>query len=423
MIGKVFYNAGSQVVGKVFTATTTLIVTLFIGKALGPTGFGEFTKIFVFVGYFYTISDFGLNSIFVKKAEAKSAVNLLKTLVGLRLIAALLLALVAISIVFFLPYDVGAGTGFGPTVKLGITIASMTIVTQALYTTANAFFQKNLRYDLSTVAAIAQALVIFLVIIFVSRSATSPIPYVFAYVLGGLFLVLVAYWLIYRESGRVVLPQFSPSESLGLISLAWPVGLALIFNLIYFRIDVFILANTRPSSEVGLYGLAYQFFEASLAVPIFFANAVYPLLTQIYRRNITNFKKQLRTWVSLMSLFSAGLLILLFLISYLIPYIYDWRFAPSKGALQILAIGLPFFFISALLWHVLIIYGKQKYLIYIYGFGAIFNLGANLILIPMYGYLAAAATTVVSEALIMLLLAVVSFKISRATESGLKIND
>ncbi len=413
MFKKVFYNAISQILGKIATASTTLLVTVLIGRSLGPSGFGEFTKIFAFVGYFYTIVDFGLNSIYVKTVDDKSEIKVLRVLAGLRLLIALIFVVAAISIAFFLPYNPSQQTGFSPLVKTGITFASLTILTQALYTTANAFFQRNLRYDLSTIAAVFASLVILGVTIAVSFWARSPLPYVGAYVLGGLILVSSAYWLIYLKSKRLILPTLDLTASLRLISSAWPVGLALIFNLIYFRIDVFILASFRSSTEVGLYGLSYQFFEASLAVPIFFVNAIYPLLAKVYKENLTNFTKLVQSWFWILVFAAVMLMVLLFAVSYLIPFIFDARFTASQDALRILALGLPFFFISALLWHLLIIYGKQKYLTYIYGFGAIFNLVVNLILIPPFGYLAAALTTVISEGMILLLLALVSVRIVR----------
>ena len=86
--------------------------------------------------------------------------------------------------------------------------------------------------------------------------------------------------------------------------------------------------------------------------------------------------------------------------------IFGKSFTGSVPALQILSLGFPFFFISALLWHLLIIFDKQKYLTIIYASGAIFNVIANLILIPKHGYIAASVVTVVSEALIVLLLTI-----------------
>jgi len=143
MFKKVIYNTGSQIVGKVITASITLVVTIIIGRTLGESGYGDFTKIFVFVGYFYTLADFGLNAIFVRLS--KEELTLFKVLVGLRLLIGIVLAIVATLVAFLLPYNSAQNIGFAPLVKIGIVIASATIITQALFTTANAYFQKNLR--------------------------------------------------------------------------------------------------------------------------------------------------------------------------------------------------------------------------------------------------------------------------------------
>ena len=406
MFKKVFYNTGAQIVGKAATASITLLVTFIITRTLGPAGYGDFTKIFVFVGYFYTLADFGLNAIYVKLATQKTHVRLLSILFGLRLIIALILASWAILISFLLPYNSVANTGFSPLVKTGILVASLTIIPQALFTTANAYYQKNLRYDLSTLAAIGGSLVILISSLFVAFSKFGLLGYVASYVFGGAAFIIIAYWLIFQRTKKVILPQFVKEESIQITKHAWPIGLALIFNLIYFRIDVFILANFRSSAEVGIYGLAYQFFEAALSIPIFFTNAIYPLLTSLYQSSQLEFKKQSMGWSKILIAASVCLLSFLVFISLLIPAVFGKQFSAATRALQILALGMPFFFISSLLWHLLIIYGKQKLLIYIYATGALFNLVANLIFIPVYGYLAASIITVVSEGLITLLLAI-----------------
>ena len=410
MFRKVLFNTGWQVVGKVVTASSTLLITLIIGRSLGPSGFGEFTKIFVFVGYFYIIADFGLNSIFVKEAQSytrdkeKSVNNLFKAILTLRVVIAFFLVLIAIMVAFFLPYNSEASTGFSPLVKTGIMIASLTIITQALFTTANGFFQKKLRYDFSAIAAISGSIVMVLATAIIYFTTRSLLLFVSIYILGGLTYVAASFFLISKKLDYKFFTSFDLTKSKALLLSAWPIGVALILNLLYFRADVFILASFRSSAEVGLFALGYQFFEAALAVPIFFTNALYPLLSEAFAKNIEEFKKIVRNWALYLVAFSIILTICLLLISFLIPLIFDSRFEDSKTTLQILALGMPFFFLSALFWHVLIIYNKQKLLIYVYAAGAIFNLTVNLIFIPIFGYRAAAITTVISEAFIMLLL-------------------
>ena len=405
MFKKVFLNTGAQIVGKAITASITLLITLIIGRTLGPTGYGDFTKIFVFVGFFYTLADFGLNTIYIKIAKENEIAHL-RPLLGLRILIGITLALAATIISRFFPYDPVSATGFSPLVKTGIAIASVTIITQALFTSTNAFFQKILRYDFSTIAATSGYLVILTTAVIVSLTTKSILGYTTAYVLGGATLVTVAYLIVAKRVKTFFTPVFSPKEFMVFLKPAWPVGVALLFNLIYFRIDVLILSNFRSSTEVGLYGLAYQFFEAALAIPIFFSNAIYPLLSKIYLADKAAFQKQVASWVKILLGSSVLLTSALIVVALFMPIIFDPRFTGSVKSLQILALGMPFFFISALLWHLLIIYDRQKFLTAIYAVGAVTNIAANLIFIPTHGYIAASIVTVISEALITLLLIV-----------------
>ncbi len=407
MFKKVIYNTASQIVGKFTTATSSLIITILIGRTLGPAGYGDFTKIFTFVGYFYTFADFGFNAIYIKQETKSETGNLIRYLFGLRLLISISLAIAAMLISLALPYNSALGLGFSPLVKVGIAIASLTIITQALFTTANAVFQKNLRYDLSTIASVIGTFLILALTILAVLEKSPIFFYVAAYVFGGITFVTIAYFLILKKFNLSILPLFSKTVFQKLLSAAWPIGMALIFNLIYFRVDVLILSYTWPSQEVGLYGIAYQFFEVALAVPIFFANALYPLLSNLYIQSQSEYQKQTKLWTLILFVFSLALSLALMVAAEIIPILLGSRFAPSKTALIILALGMPFFFISALFWHMIIIHNKQKTLIAIYGLGAIFNITSNLIFIPKYGFLAAAITTVASEALVLLLLALV----------------
>lgn len=406
MFRKVFVNTGSQIIAKIVSASVTLLVTILVSFSLGEQGYGEFTKIFVFIAYFYTVVDFGLNAIYVRSSGSqKEQIANFKILLALRLALAAFLVAAAVTISLFLPYDHLTKTGFSPLVKSAILLASLTIVSHSLITTANAFFQRNLRYDLATFATICGSLVILALTITTTLTSKSLFGYVASYVLGGITAVLVAYYLIERHLKQFTSPTFVLAKIRQMLKKASPIGFALILNVIYFRIDILILANTRDAAEVGVYGLAYQFFEASLAVPIFFANALYPLLVALYQKNRPDFKNQVRTWLKLLFVISLLQSLCLFLISYFIPVIYQGRFNSSPQALQILSLGIPFFYLSALLWHLLILKNRQKLLVIIYAIGLLFNLIFNLIFIPQYGYLAAATITVASEAIIMILLA------------------
>ena len=82
----------------------------------------------------------------------------------------------------------------------------------------------------------------------------------------------------------------------------------------------------------------------------------------------------------------------------LILFLAGERFLPdSMIVLQLLIWFLPFSFINQVTQYVLIALNLQRHLTRAFIIGVLFNLIANLIFIPLYGYRAAAIITVFSE--------------------------
>src|SRR3989344_5916433 len=193
----------------------------------------------------------------------------------------------------------------------------------------------------------------------------------------------------------------------------WPQGCHLCwqnaivcFLFLFFRADSFILTLTRTTAEVGVYGLAYKVFEVALVLPTFFMNAVYPLLLkqQNFQFPIPNFqfKRTMRHsfWFLLGTSFVA--VVVLWFAAPLLTMIKS-DFSASIPALRVLSLGLPFFFLTSLTMWTLIALKKQWALAGIYGLSMVINIALNLWLIPVYGYMAAAWITVLSEGVVLLL--------------------
>lgn len=405
---KVAYNTLIQLAGRLFTGLITYGVTLILVRQYGPLGFGDFVKILTFVSYFYIMGDFGFNAIVVKKISVneKDSLLYLSNLLGLRLILSLFLIFLSLAILSFLPQ--GYHQGFTPIVRLGIIIGSLTILTQSMLTTTNAWFQKTLRYDKSVLAT-SLGYILTLLLAYLFARAQSPIAFLaIPYVLGGIFSVTLSFLLLEIKFS----PSFNWEIWQTIIFPSLPLGLTFILNLVYFKADSFILTLTRSTLEVGIYGLAYKFFELCLVFPTFFMNSLYPVFLHKQQNEKSEFLPILKN--SGFILLGISLLItavVLFLAPYLINFTSGKNFADFSGAilaLRILAMGLPFFFVSSFLMWLLVTNDKQKLLVPFYGFSMLLNIILNLIFIPQFGYLAAAVTTGVSEAVVMLLLLIPS---------------
>lgn len=392
-VGDVAKNTAAQLVGRGLSAITTFLVTLLVARQFGATGYGDFVKVTTYAAFFYLIADFGMNAVFLQHRERGNWASLMT----LRILGGIFLIVVAIGILVLLP---GSQTqGYTPLVRIGILLFVPTILFQSLITTANAIFQKKLRYDLATWAIFFGSIVTILLLL-ISRTLIAVIGVVAA---GTLVTALASLLLATRLTGPVnFLPTLKDLKDLFLPSI--PLGITLLFNLVYFRADSVVITLTRPTAEVGIYGLAYKVFEVILVFPTFFMNAAYPLMLVT-----RNFRKILiRSFFFLLLVSLAALVVAWFAAPLLVIIKSD--FARSIDALRILSLGLPFFFVTAATMWALVALKKQSSLAIIYGISMLVNIIGNVIFVPSHGFIAAAWMTVIGEATVLLLSGVVIIK-------------
>ncbi|MBI4062301.1 oligosaccharide flippase family protein [Candidatus Gottesmanbacteria bacterium] len=393
-------NTASQFLGRVVSSGAIFVASILIARAFGANGYGDFIKITSYIALFYLLADFGMNAIYLQRAEGRE--NLWPTLFWLRVIGSILLVFLALAVLTFLPQGIRQGYTSG--VKLGIILFSPAIILQAIITTTNAVFQQKLRYDLSTAAVTAGAIVTVFLIWAVALSTSplvGPIASTLAFLCGTLATALIG--LIFVR--RFVIFRFAFDREIArrLVVASFPLGLTLLFNQIYFRADSIILTLTRSTADVGIYGFAYKIFEVALVLPTFFMNSVYPLMLK--NAGQSNGQQLRRMVKKSLVVLGVGALIVTALLWSVAPLLVLVRpeFSESIGVLRILSLSLPLFFVTSLLMWTIVTMNRQGILIPIYGFSMVGNILANSFLIPSYGYVAAAWVTVGSEAVVLLL--------------------
>lgn len=397
-------NTVSQLVGRVLSTIVMTIVSFLLARQFGANGYGDFVKITTYVGFFYLFADFGLNAAYVQGSiEANAPATDTKgwrQLFGLRLVWSVFLVGVAFFVLSLFPE--GSGQGYTPLVRLGILFMTPVIVAQAATTTTNAYFQKILRYDLATIAQNAGSVVTlvtalyFLLFTHVNGAYLGVIA-----VFAGSFVTVVFALYYVRKFHGAVLPLFSLKHMVRDFGKTLPLGLTLIFNLIYFHSDSVVLTLTRSTHEVGVYGLAYKVFELPLVFPLFFINAIYPILVKAGRSKSSS--PQNIFWQSMWFLLGSSLVALigLWIAAPLVALVRP-DFVDSVEPLRILLLGLPIFFVTALLMWVLIAQKQPWKLLVIHTIAMCINVGLNIVFIPMYGYIAAAWITGASELFILI---------------------
>ncbi|OGC38280.1 hypothetical protein A2V54_01485 [candidate division WWE3 bacterium RBG_19FT_COMBO_53_11] len=394
---KIAANTIYQLIGKGVSIVSTIVTVALVTRALGVSQFGEYVLITTVPAFLYLIADFGLNAVFLRQvATDNHHVRKFGSLLILRLGLSFLTFLLALSLALLVPY--------APLVKLGIALAATTVFAQGAYTSLNALFQHNLRYDLSVAAGIVSSVFAVLVFAWGFWQRAGLTFFVSAWAATTFVLALLALILSFRLAEK---PNFRGNFTFarGLFLAAVPLGLTLIFSQINWMADVFLLRALDSAEAVGIYRLGYKVFENILPIPIFFVNALYPVMLADYKQGVVFLWSRLQK--SLQVLLASAVLLTVggFLIApWIISVLGGAEFSASALVMRILVLSFPIFFATAPLQWFLITVGKERVLPWIYAVAAALNIGLNVAFIPRYSYFASITATIASEILILVLL-------------------
>lgn len=379
-----------QILGKVVTSLSTIITLGIVARNYGEAGTGVFTLALTYLAIFYLLADFGFNAHILAslKGEAEKIEKDWNKLLGTRLVWSIILVFLAWSLLPFLPF---ATYDFSQAILFG----SLAIIGSGVFVTCNLIFQSKLRYDLSVFAASLGTIISLGLFIFISLQK-YPISYLlFAHLAGWMIIAATSFFLT-----KFFLPKLFPIFDFlyvkRLFKDSWPIAATLALNVVYFRIDSFMIAYFKGVSDVGIYNVAYSVFQSALVIPTFIMNAYYPLM-------LKSLKAARFIGLGLLVLACFGTILTIVFTPFIMNILTGGGFVGSVKSLQILSLGFPAYFLSSLLMWVMITKGKYKLMLTIYACGLVFNIITNFIYIPQHSFLAASWVTVISEYLLLLM--------------------
>ncbi|MFH1938424.1 MAG: flippase [Patescibacteria group bacterium] len=400
---KLVYNsiisAGARVIG----LALSLVIIGFITRYLGQEGFGYYSTILAFLFFFTVFSDFGLYHICIREISRPNAdeKKIASNAFTLRFFAGFFIFSLAPLVVLFFPYP--------NEIKIGVIIAGIGFWLMSNQQVLIGIFQKYLKMDKVALAELLGRIVQLALVLFFIWQQRSFLFIVSALSAGA----LVSFLLVFFFS-RKYIPisfQFDFSYWRILLKNSFPLALASIFVLIYFRLDTIMLSLMKPITDVGIYNLAYKFLESLLFFPAMFVGLMMPLMSKYAFSAKKKFKDIIQKTLDILLIFIIPLMIGTFFLSQrLVVLVGGEDFILSGEVLNILIIATGIIFLGVLFSNMIIALEKQKALVYIYGLGAIINLVTNFIFIPRYSYHGAAWTTVLTELVVTVLMMVVIYK-------------
>jgi len=185
----------------------------------------------------------------------------------------------------------------------------------------------------------------------------------------------------------------------GAVRESFPLMLNNLLATLFFKVDVPILQIGRGDKEVGWYGTAYKFLDAYNIIPSFFTMALFPIMSRQAKEDRGALRRSYALAVKLLVAVALPLtLVTTFIAPVMINILGGSEYLPFGAvALAIMVWSIPFGWINSVTNYLLIALDQQRDLTRAFAFSLIFNIVANLIFIPRYGFAAAAVITILSE--------------------------
>lgn len=248
----------------------------------------------------------------------------------------------------------------------------------------------------------AERTLMFVAALAVLVAAPGPVPLAVALTAGRMGGTAVTTVLFVRRVG-----SFMPSFELRALRKLWrggtPIAVRRAIGSLSFRVDTVFLGVMRSATEVGLYGTVFTLMDGVLMLPTVITGSMGPTLSanfaqgrqemvgRLYRRGLK--------YLILSGLFLAAVFAVL--ADPIVEALYGTEYARSAAALRILAISVVFVFVRRQATEVLDNVDLRSATAWIFAAGLAVNVILNFLLIPPFGYLGAAAATVVTEGYLM----------------------
>lgn len=193
-------------------------------------------------------------------------------------------------------------------------------------------------------------------------------------------------------------------HGMALLRAGWPLMLNALLVGLFFRADVFVIkANDPTGLELERYNAAYSFLNFVLLITPAVTLALFPRMSRHAQTDRPRLAFEYSFALKLLLILSVPIVVLTVWFAPLLIFIVAGERYLPEGAmvLQILIFFLPMSFVNGLTQYVLIALDKQRLLTAAFAATVLFNVTANLLLVPRIGINGAAIATVASELVLL----------------------
>jgi len=384
--------------GRVSNALFLFLLTLVVSRQLGPALFGVFSFLTTVVVSANCFSSLGLDIWMIREVTKNplKAKFYLSNILGLK-VGTSLVAIVLIFLIF-------QATDLPHATLHLLWILSVSLlfnsISQTLWHYGDCFKQFIFHSSLWASSNIIKSLLgVALVLLYQELE-----PLVWGIVAAEVISLTLSYCVFRHQFGPFV-PEFQFAVWKDFLTRSAPIGMGMIFSVLYFRLDIVMLQLLAEEKVVGFYSAAYKLFEVAVILPHSLMLVLFPTLVEEFHADRSRFQNSCKKALVIYTMIGGSIALVLWGFSHLIiNLIFGDKFHFSIGVLEILAWAILLFFVNYLLSNVLIISGREKVNSWGLVGATVLNIILNVSWIPQYGAMGAAWATLFCESALIVAL-------------------
>jgi O-antigen/teichoic acid export membrane protein len=386
-------NTSLILVSSLVQKALSLVLVILIVRLLGVSGFGFYSFIIAFGTFTGILTKLGLDDLNVRDVSGnhRLAAENIGTSIVLKLILTIVTFILSVIVLLALSYPID-------TVIL-VLLASFAIFLESIAGSFRLVFVSYQRMEFEVIIGIISKLVLFIASVLVLFMGAGVFGLILATIISSALALLLSVYFCVRYFVSPILKKRA-----GLVKSMFfrtiPFSFIWIFGIIFAKIDILMLSFFHGDIATGLYSVPVRLIESLAIIITSFSTAIFPVMANLFSKKNQEFSRILEYSVKIVLVIMVPITIgITLLAERIIVSIFGLEFASAAIALQFLAWYALFNYVSVIFVNHLNSMHKEKIVVLLTAFTVGLNVVLNFLFIPTHGFLAAAITTLISQAL------------------------
>lgn len=384
-----FRNSSWMMAEQILRIVSAVFVGIYIARYLGPEQFGVLSYVLAVAAFLMAVSRMGMDAVLVRELvdNPQRHQHLMGTAFWIMTLVGVACYLMLLGAVYILEEK--------SDVKAYLAVISISCVFTG-FLTVDYYFQSKVKAKFSAVCKSIVLLLMSISKLVLIWSGSPLVWFVYAGLLDNVLLSLFLYIMYTGSRQFSFFGFFDVSTAKRILISAWPMMLSAISVLIYMRIDQVMIKNMLGMHEVGIYSAATRIYEAWMTLPFVISVSLLPLIIKSKNNSVDDYQRMLvRLFRVLIYLSVAAALTVSIFSEWLMVFAFGAQFAESAPVVGVVMWTSVFAAVGSVsaryfnVEHMEIKFALRTAL------AAILNVALNFLLIPYYGIMGAAVSTLV----------------------------